>query len=94
MNIKFDFWLFFGFFAQFLFFLRFFIQWLHSERLKKSVIPIHFWYLSIAGGIAILIYSLHIGDIVFISGAFLALFIYIRNLWLIRDNKDKFPPIG
>lgn len=84
-----DIWVVFGFFAQFLFFLRFFVQWIHSERRGKSVIPIYFWYFSIAGGIAIVIYSAHIGDPVFIIGQSLALLIYVRNLVLVkRDNQQ------
>ncbi len=83
-----DLWVVFGFFAQFLFFLRFFVQWVHSERRGRSVIPIYFWYFSIAGGIAIVIYSVHVGDPVFIVGQSLALLIYVRNLILVR-NEEK-----
>lgn len=80
-------WALLGLFGQALFFGRFFFQWLYSERQGKSVIPIHFWYLSIAGGIIILVYSIHIQDPVFIIGQGLALFIYIRNLILIKKEK-------
>lgn len=80
--MKIDYWILFGFFAQFIFFLRFFVQWLASEKEKKSVIPIAFWYLSIAGSILILIYSIKREDPVFIVAQFLALFIYLRNIIL------------
>ena len=56
---------------------------------KESYLPIHFWYLSIAGGVMILVYSIHIGDIVFILGQFLALLIYFRNLQLLLKNRPK-----
>lgn len=87
MLLKTDGWLFFGLFAQFMFFLRFVVQWWFSEKKKESYLPIHFWYLSIAGGIMILVYSIHIGDIVFIVGQFLALLIYFRNLHLLLKSK-------
>jgi len=74
------FWLFVGFFGQFVFFLRFILQWWASEKEKKIVIPKGFWYLSIAGTIVILIYSIHIHDIVFITAQILSLGIYFRNL--------------
>ncbi len=74
------FWLFVGFFGQFVFFLRFILQWWASEKEKKVVIPKGFWYLSIAGTIVILIYSIHIHDIVFITAQILSLGIYVRNL--------------
>ena len=77
-----DYWVVFGFLAQFVFFLRFLVQWVQSERQKKSVVPISFWYLSIAGSIMILIYALKRKDPVFIAGQFLALFIYVRNIML------------
>lgn len=86
------FWLILGFFAQFLFSLRFFLQWLVSERQKKSVIPISFWYLSIFGGSLLFIYSLYRKDPVFIVGQGLGVFIYLRNLYLIskkQDNKEE-----
>lgn len=75
-------WLFVGFFGQFVFFLRFIVQWLASEKEKKVVIPRMFWYLSIAGTLIILVYSIHIRDIVFTVAQVLSLFIYARNLML------------
>jgi lipid-A-disaccharide synthase-like uncharacterized protein len=82
MQLHIDYWLFFGFLAQFVFFLRFVVQWFSSERQKKSVIPISFWYLSIVGSIMILIYALYRRDPVFIAGQFFALIIYVRNIML------------
>ena len=77
-----DFWIIFGLSAQFLFFLRFFVQWIVTEKRKKMTIPVSFWYLSLAGGIGILIYSIHTRDIVFIIGSTFGIFIYFRNLML------------
>ncbi len=87
--MKLDAWTLFGFAAQFVFFLRFVIQWLASEREKKSVVPIGFWYLSIVGSIMILIYALQRKDIVFIAGQFLALFIYARNIILRKQSREE-----
>ena len=83
-----NFWLVFGLAAQGCFFLRFFIQWIASERKKKSLIPIHFWYLSLLGAMGILVYSIHIQDIVFITGQSMGLLIYMRNIILIRREKN------
>ena len=77
-------WLTVGFLGQFVFFLRFFIQWLVSERKKKSVIPVIFWYLSIAGGCVLLLYAIYRKDPVFIAGQGCGLFVYARNLYLIK----------
>lgn len=82
MKIPFDAWVVFGFLAQFVFFLRFAVQWWVSEKEKKSIVPKSFWYLSIVGSVMILIYALKRGDIVFITAQFLALFIYVRNIML------------
>jgi len=82
-------WVLFGFAAQFIFFLRFAVQWWVSEKKKQSVIPISFWYLSLVGTIMILIYAIQRKDIVFITASCLNSLIYIRNLMLIRKNKDK-----
>lgn len=81
-------WVLFGFFSQFVFFLRFVVQWIESERKKQSVIPMSFWYLSIAGAILIFIYALKRGDPVFIAGQGLALIIYFRNI-VLRNKSEK-----
>jgi lipid-A-disaccharide synthase-like uncharacterized protein len=84
MNIYLDPWIIFGFFAQFIFFLRFVVQWWASEKEKKSVIPMSFWYLSIIGSVLILVYAIRQRDIVFITAQALALIIYFRNIVLRR----------
>lgn len=80
-------WIAIGFLGQFLFFSRFMLQWYASEKAKKSMIPISFWYLSIVGSLFILAYSIFRKDIVFILGYSLNLIIYFRNLILIGKNK-------
>ena len=80
-------WLIFGFLAQACFFLRFMVQWIVSEVKKESTIPKSFWYLSIAGGMGLLIYAIRIQDPVFIVGQSCGLIIYLRNLVLIHRKK-------
>lgn len=82
-------WLILGFSGQVCFFMRFLVQWIVSERKKRSVIPIYFWYLSLAGGLTLLIYAIHIKDPVFIVGQSTGAFIYIRNLMLIYKEKKR-----
>ena len=80
-------WLAIGFLGQALFSARFVVQWLSSEKVKKSVIPTAFWYFSIAGGATLLAYAIHRRDPVFIVGQAAGLFIYLRNLqFLWRDR--------
>ena len=83
------FWLIVGFGGQICFFMRFLVQWIASEKKGMSVIPIYFWYLSLAGGLTLLVYAIHIKDPVFILGQSCGSFIYIRNLMLIYKNKKK-----
>jgi lipid-A-disaccharide synthase-like uncharacterized protein len=73
----------FGFAAQFVFFLRFVVQWFESERRGRSHIPVAFWYLSVLGGVMILIYSALEHNLVFTCASVLSLGIYFRNLMLI-----------
>lgn len=80
-------WITFGLMGQFLFTGRFVVQWLSSEREKKSIIPPAFWFLSIGGAVVLLIYAFHRRDIVFIIGQSSGLLIYVRNLQLIRNEK-------
>jgi len=78
------FWLVLGFVAQGLFASRFVVQWISSEKAGRSVMPISFWYLSIAGALLLLVYAIYRRDPVFIAGQALGGFIYVRNLVLIR----------
>ena len=77
-------WISVGLGGQLLFTCRFLIQWIHSERNKKSVIPVSFWYLSIFGSLTLLVYAIHRIDPVFILGQAMGCFIYLRNLVLIQ----------
>ena len=77
-------WLGIGLAGQALFSARFLAQWLASERKKQSVVPTHFWYLSIGGGVSLLAYAIYRHDPVFIIGQFSGLFVYARNLWFIH----------
>ncbi len=80
-------WLGLGFFAQLMFSARFLVQWLASEKAGKSIMPLSFWHLSIAGSVLLLAYSIHRKDPVFILGQSMGIFIYSRNLYLIRREK-------
>ena len=76
-----------GFTGQGLFASRFIIQWLYSERLGKSSIPVIFWYLSIFGGLGLLTYAIFRQDPVIIVGQTFGIFIYVRNLYLIYKKE-------
>lgn len=80
-------WLALGLFAQLMFSMRFIIQWVQSERKKKSVMPVLFWYFSIGGSISLLAYAIHKKDPVFILGQSFGCIVYFRNLYLIRKEK-------
>ena len=61
-----------------------------SEKAERSVIPMGFWFLSIAGGLMTLVYGFVRRDIVIIVGQAFSVFIYVRNLMLIaKDAKKK-----
>ena len=83
-------WLAIGFLGQGLFSMRFIIQWLVSEKAKKSVIPMAFWYFSLAGGTTLFAYACYKEDPVFILGQGLGVFIYLRNIYfLLKEKKAK-----
>ena len=77
-------WIAIGFFGQALFFGRWLIQWIVSERQAESRMPIAFWYLSLVGGLITLAYAIYRRDPVFIAGQSIGALVYIRNLMLIR----------
>lgn len=87
-------WVMFGLLGQICFSLRFIVQWIHSEKEKKSVIPLSFWYWSIAGGTILFIYAIYKKDIVFTIGQGAGLIVYARNLVLISRHKQVNPVNG
>lgn len=90
-------WIGIGLTGQFMFSMRFLLQWMASERAKRSVVPVAFWYFSIAGGAILFAYALYRQDPVFILGQGLGLFIYGRNLYFIyaeRGESDRVAKIA
>ena len=79
-----------GYIGQFLFTMRFVVQWIATERARKSVIPIAFWFFSIGGGLLLFAYALSIKDPVFILGQGFGVFVYLRNLYFVyRERGEK-----
>lgn len=84
-----DGWVILGIIGQVFFSARFLAQWIASEKAGKSVIPLSFWFFSIGGGLMLLAYALYRRDPVFILGQAFGLFIYVRNLMLIRKSEGE-----
>ena len=80
-------WVVTGLGGQAMFSMRFIVQWIASERAGRSVVPVAFWYLSIAGGLILFLYALHRRDPVFILGQGFGILVYARNLWLIHAER-------
>lgn len=81
-----------GWFAQIMFTMRFVVQWIASERAGRSIVPLAFWFFSVAGGVLLLVYALWRKDPVFIVGQAAGLFIYLRNLHLIWKTHRRGAP--
>ncbi|MCX5673370.1 MAG: lipid-A-disaccharide synthase N-terminal domain-containing protein [Planctomycetota bacterium] len=88
------FWVIFGLAGQFMFFMRFFVQWIASERRKQSVVPLAFWYFSLAGGVMLMVYAIYIKSAVFVLGQGAGLAVYVRNLVLIYRHRAKVGAAG
>jgi lipid-A-disaccharide synthase-like uncharacterized protein len=80
-------WVAIGLAGQCLFMARFIVQWIYSEKHGQSLIPVSFWYLSLAGGLVVLAYGIHKLDPVIILGQLPGTIVYTRNLVLIKRNK-------
>ena len=85
-------WVSIGFLGQALFTLRMLLQWLASEKHKRSVVPVGFWWGSLFGGLMLFVYFCWRKDAVGIVGQSTGVFIYARNLRLIyRDHPQGAP---
>jgi len=80
-------WEFFGFVGNICFGSRFILQWIASERAKRSIMPVTFWYLSLAGSVVLLVYFIHLRSIVGVLAYLPNTIPYSRNLMLIRREK-------
>lgn len=80
-------WVGIGFVGQGLFFGRFILQWIASERARRSVIPVAFWWFSLGGSLIVLAYAIYRQDIVFIVGQSSGFIVYTRNLILIKRQR-------
>lgn len=81
-------WLTVGFLAQALFSARFLVQWIASERVRKSIVPEAFWYFSASGGAMLLAYAIWRQDPVFILGQAFGLVVYARNIYFIWSERQ------
>jgi lipid-A-disaccharide synthase-like uncharacterized protein len=80
-------WVALGLFGQLLFTGRMLVQWVTSEKSKRSVVPVSFWWMSLAGATMLLVYFIWRRDIVGILGQTTGWIIYMRNLSLIRRSR-------
>jgi lipid-A-disaccharide synthase-like uncharacterized protein len=91
-------WLVIGFLGQGVFFMRWVVQWVASERSAASRVPTAFWYMSLIGGLITLTYAIYRRDPVFIAGQSVGAFVYLRNLMLIKKpghaDHSTPPPIA
>lgn len=86
-------WIAIGFLGQGVFFMRWVVQWLASERSARSHVPVSFWYLSLVGGLITLGYAVYRKDPVFIAGQSIGAFVYLRNLMLLsRTSRNAASP--
>jgi lipid-A-disaccharide synthase-like uncharacterized protein len=87
-------WVAIGFLGQGLFFGRWVIQWIASERKAESQVPVAFWYMSLVGGLITLAYAIYRLDPVFIAGQSVGAVVYIRNLMLIHRQGPRSAETG
>ncbi len=73
-----------GFLGQALFFSRWIVQWIASEKRKLSHVPLSFWFISLTGGLMVLVYAIQRHDPVFIIGQLIGIGNYSRNIVLIH----------
>ena len=81
-------WVGLGLLGQVLFTGRMLVQWLASEKQKRSVIPNAFWWMSLGGSTMLIIYFIWRVDIVGILGQSTGWAIYVRNLWFIYGTSN------
>jgi len=87
LGIEWHFWKVIGWAGNFVFFSRFFVQWIATEKKKQVIVPISFWWLSLVGSLLLLVYGLYRRDSVFIFAYAFTWIPYIRNIVIHYRNK-------
>ena len=88
LGIDWSVWMVIGWLGNLVFFSRFFVQWYATEKLRRVVVPIAFWWLSLSGSLLLLIYSVHQRDSVFIFAYLFTWIPYIRNLIIHHRHEE------
>lgn len=86
-------WVGLGLLGQVLFAGRMMVQWLASERNRRSVVPVAFWWMSLGGATLLVVYFIWRKDAVGVLGQATGWLIYIRNLTLIYRHRGDAAPI-
>ena len=89
LGIEWGFWKVLGWFGNVVFFSRFIIQWIATERKRKVVVPLAFWYCSLLGSLCLLIYAVHQKDSVFIGAYVFTWIPYTRNLYFAMKEQQS-----
>jgi lipid-A-disaccharide synthase-like uncharacterized protein len=87
-------WFIVGMTGEAVFLMRFVVQWIASERSKRTVVPIVFWHLSLVGTLMVLAYAVHTLDPVFMLAYSLNMVIYVRNLTIARRSPGQTVAMG
>jgi lipid-A-disaccharide synthase-like uncharacterized protein len=89
LGIEWSVWKVVGWMGNGFFFSRFLVQWYATEKRKQVVVPVLFWWLSIAGSLVLFAYALfYKHDSVFIFSFAFTWIPYIRNL-IIHHRHEK-----
>jgi lipid-A-disaccharide synthase-like uncharacterized protein len=82
-----DGWFYLGALGILIFYGRFSVQWVLSERRRESVMPLPFWYMSLVGSLLLVVYSVARGNLPFLLGFIFIGIPTIRNIMLIRRER-------
>lgn len=83
-----------GWIGQSCFFARFFVQWLASERSKRSIVPASFWWLSLTGSLLSFAYAAWRGESVLLAGFVVGGLVAVRNLLLAAGHATRLSPLN
>lgn len=88
-GMRWDWWEVVGLLGEGLFFARLIVQWIASEKARRPVLPMVYWFMSLVGAVILIFYAVHLGSFAVLIPQLVGIVFYARGIMLERGYRDR-----